>query len=51
MLGKPSSNYVDFYRCENKTKCSLQASDDVFGNTCQNGSTKYLFVKYQCKGN
>ncbi|XP_078356759.1 L-rhamnose-binding lectin CSL3-like [Oculina patagonica] len=34
-------------RCTNKTRCSLFASNSVFGDPCR-GTYKYLKVEYQC---
>ena len=37
-------------RCGNKQKCTLKADEENFGDPCPN-ETKYLYVKYKCKGN
>ncbi|XP_039251867.2 zonadhesin-like isoform X1 [Styela clava] len=33
--------------CHGKRRCTLLASEDVFGNPCLNGNS-YIFVKYRC---
>ena len=39
-----------YLRCGNKQKCTLKADEENFGDPCPN-QTKYLYVKYKCKGN
>jgi len=34
-------------RCEGKSKCSVTATDDVFGDSCA-GTNRALEVKYMC---
>ena len=46
-LGK-TSNYKVREACQNKQRCSLYASNSVFGDPCF-GTYKYLEVHYFCK--
>lgn len=34
-------------KCQNRQRCSIQASNNVFGDPCD-GTLKYLEVSYEC---
>lgn len=34
-------------KCDNQQRCSIEATNNIFGDPCQ-GTFKYLDVEYQC---